>query len=190
MSIIRSLINNDNIFSTNFSTNLPSHQQYRNAILFYPHQHFCTITFFNICQYYVCDQSLTFVQLFCNPIDCSPPGSFVHGILQARMLEWVAISSPRGSSWCIDWTCISCTGGWILYHWATWEAPINIIGENKISPLILSDWICWLNMFIIHLYFFGELLLYTFCNFHTGHWKLKVLKWFSRDHFQIRYAWQ
>ena len=148
------------------------------------------LLFFNICQYYACGQSLSFVQLFCNPLDCSPPGSFVHGILQARILKWVAISSPRGSSWCIDWTCISCTGQWILYHWATWEAPINIIGENKISPLILSDWICWLNMFIIHLYFFGELLLYTFCNFHTRHWKLKVLKLFSRDHFQIRYAWQ
>ena len=33
---------------------------------------------------------------FCNPIDCSLPGSFVHGILQARILEWVAISSSRG----------------------------------------------------------------------------------------------
>ena len=34
-----------------------------------------------------------------DPMDCSPPGSFVHGILQARILEWVAISSSRGSSW-------------------------------------------------------------------------------------------
>ena len=34
----------------------------------------------------------------CDPIDCSPPGSSVHGILQARMLEWVAISFSRGSS--------------------------------------------------------------------------------------------
>ena len=34
----------------------------------------------------------------CNPMDCSPPGSSVHGILQARILEWVAISSSRGSS--------------------------------------------------------------------------------------------
>ena len=35
----------------------------------------------------------------CNPVDCSPPGSSVHGILQARILEWVAISFSRGSSW-------------------------------------------------------------------------------------------
>ena len=34
----------------------------------------------------------------CNSVDCSPPGSFVHGILQARILEWVAMSSSRGSS--------------------------------------------------------------------------------------------
>ena len=34
----------------------------------------------------------------CNPMDCSPPGSSVHGILQARVLEWVAISFSRGSS--------------------------------------------------------------------------------------------
>ena len=34
--------------------------------------------------------------ILCNPTDCSPPGSSVHGILQARILEWVAISSSRG----------------------------------------------------------------------------------------------
>ena len=35
----------------------------------------------------------------CNPMDCGPPGSFVHGILQVRILEWVARPSSRGSSW-------------------------------------------------------------------------------------------
>ena len=54
-----------------------------------------------------------------DPIDCSPPGSSVHGILQARTLEWVAMPSSRESSWCRDQTCISCTGRWLLYHWAT-----------------------------------------------------------------------
>ena len=42
--------------------------------------------------------SLSCVQLFCNPMDYSPPGFFVHGILQARILEWVDISFSRGSS--------------------------------------------------------------------------------------------
>ena len=44
----------------------------------------------------------------CNPIYCSPPGSSVHGILQARILEWVAMPSSRESSLCIS--CISCIG--------------------------------------------------------------------------------
>ena len=41
------------------------------------------------------------------PIDCSLPGSSVHGILQARMPEWAAMLSSRGSSWPKDWTCVS-----------------------------------------------------------------------------------
>ena len=58
--------------------------------------------------------------LLYDPMDCSPPGSSAHCILQARILWWVAISSSRGSSWPRDWTCISCTGRQILNHWATW----------------------------------------------------------------------
>ena len=49
-------------------------------------------------------------------INCSPPASFVRGIFQAKILEWVAISSSRGSSWSRDRTHISCIGRWILYH--------------------------------------------------------------------------
>ena len=68
-------------------------------------------------------QSLNYVQLqlFCNPLDCSPPGSFIHGIFQARILEWVAISFFKGSSPPTDWTPASCIGRQILYHWATRE---------------------------------------------------------------------
>ena len=43
----------------------------------------------------------------CDPLDYNPPGSSVHGISQARMLEWVDISYSRGSSWPRDWTCVS-----------------------------------------------------------------------------------
>ena len=46
-------------------------------------------------------------QSICDPMDCSPPGSSVHGISQARILEWVAISSSRGPSWSRDRTCVS-----------------------------------------------------------------------------------
>ena len=55
--------------------------------------------------------SLSHVWLFCNPTDCSLPGSSVHGISQARIMEWVAMSFSRGSSWPRDWTCISCIAG-------------------------------------------------------------------------------
>ena len=61
----------------------------------------------------------------CDPIDCSPPGSSIHGISQARILEWVAISYSRGSSSPRDQnhlSCISCFGRQILYHCTTWEA--------------------------------------------------------------------
>ena len=47
----------------------------------------------------------------CDPVDCSPPGSSVHGILQARTLEWVAMPSYRGSSQPRDQTCVSCMAG-------------------------------------------------------------------------------
>ena len=46
----------------------------------------------------------------------------VHGIFQARILEWVAISSSRGSSCPRDQACVSCVGRQTFHHWATWEA--------------------------------------------------------------------
>ena len=55
-------------------------------------------------------------------MDCSLLGSSVHGISQARILEWVAISFSRGSSWFRDQTHVSCIAGrffTILYHWGT-----------------------------------------------------------------------
>ena len=55
-------------------------------------------------------------------MDYNLPGSSVHGISQTRILEWVVISFPRGSSWPKDWTHISCIGRWVICHWATWEA--------------------------------------------------------------------
>ena len=66
----------------------------------------------------------------CDPVDGSPPGSSVHGVLQTRILEWVVISSSTGSSQSRDGThisCISCTGRLTLYHSATCEAH-NLTG--------------------------------------------------------------
>ena len=58
----------------------------------------------------------------CDPMDCSPPGSSVHGISQARILEWVTTSFSRGSSWPRDQTWVSCIGRPLLYHWVTRKA--------------------------------------------------------------------
>ena len=55
--------------------------------------------------------SLQLCPTLCNPMDCSLPGSSVHGILQARILEWVAMPSSRGSSQSRDQTCVSCIAG-------------------------------------------------------------------------------
>ena len=71
----------------------------------------------------------------CDPTDCSPPGSSIHGILQVRILEWVAISSSRGSSRPRDQTrvsCISCTVG----RFCNAEPP----GKPQISHGIIYIW--------------------------------------------------
>ena len=87
----------------------------------YPHSH----TYICVCVC-VC-VALSRVQLFCDPMNCSLPGSSVHGIFQARILEWVAISFSRRFSRARDQTQGSCIGKQILYHWATWEAPYTHI---------------------------------------------------------------
>ena len=69
------------------------------------------------------------VWLFCNPMDCSPPGSSVHLISQARILEWATTSFSRESSQPRDWTYVSCIGRRVLYCWATREALI--IGDRR-----------------------------------------------------------
>ena len=59
----------------------------------------CSLYIFcsQVCTVHACSVAQSCLTL-CDPMDCIPPGSFVHGILQARILEWVAISSSRRSS--------------------------------------------------------------------------------------------
>ena len=73
----------------------------------------------------------------CDPMDCSTPGTSVHGISQARIPEWVAISSSRGSSPLRDWTSVSWIGRWILYQRATWEAPSSLITNGKLFYIVI-----------------------------------------------------
>ena len=58
----------------------------------------------------------------CDPMGYSLLGFSVHEILQARMLEWVAISSFRGSSWPRDQIWFFCIAGSSFYYWSTWES--------------------------------------------------------------------
>ena len=81
------------------------------------------VTFHPLCVY-VCVRAHAHIlaQLcltLCDPMDSSPPGSSLHGILQARILEWVAISSSQGSSdtGIKPTSHVSCTDKQILYHW-------------------------------------------------------------------------
>ena len=68
----------------------------------------------------------------CDPMDCSPPGSYVYRILQTRILEWVAISFSRGSSWPRDRTQVSHTAGRLFTNWATRQTQYSLdLGCSK-----------------------------------------------------------
>ena len=94
----------------------------------------------------------------CNPTDCSPPGSSVHGILQASILEWPAITFSRGSSQPRDWTLIyiadrfftiwatgkSCTSVW-EHHIFMKEGMFSIlwrIARFHLNQKLSSAWVC------------------------------------------------
>ena len=77
----------------------------------------------------------------CDPVDSSPLGFSVHGIFQARILEWVAISSSRGSFWPRNWIYVFCIDRWILYHWVTWEAQFLFLWYFMSYPFLTrSSW--------------------------------------------------
>ena len=70
----------------------------------------------------------------CDPMDCSPPGSSVHGILQARILEWVAIPFSRRSSWPRDPIQVSRIAGGFFTPWATTESGLTAKrAKNRLS---------------------------------------------------------
>ena len=80
----------------------------------------------------------------CELIDSSLPGSSVHGIFQARIPEWVAISFSMGSSWSRDQTlvfCISCVGRWILYQ-------LCYLGSPRLEKQAIQN--RWVNIWMYH----------------------------------------
>ena len=73
----------------------------------------------------------------CDPMDYSLPEFSAHGIFQARVVEWVAISFSRGSSQPRDRTHVFCIGKWTVYHKVTWEAQkVNI----SVKLIAYSTW--------------------------------------------------
>ena len=91
--------------------------------------------------------------LLCDLTDCSPPGLCVHGISQARILEWVAISCSRGSSWPTDRTYISCIGRRVLYYWATWILKVICShSKNLEQPIWCSHQWCRRETLSLHPY--------------------------------------
>ena len=118
----------------------------------------------------------------CNPVGCSPTGSSICGILQARILEWVVLPSSKRSSQHRDQTCISCFGSWILYHGSPLRRPVllrflktalSLIGTLvffhlfsnvlTISMLNISSsppaWSLWRRMLRLYLIDFSEHLI-------------------------------
>ena len=68
----------------------------------------------------------------CHPMDCNPPGSSIHGSLQARVLEWVAIFLSRESSWPRDRTWVSRIVGRRFTNWATREVPHTLTAAKSL----------------------------------------------------------
>ena len=88
-------------------------------------------------------------------MDCSLPGSSVHGILQARILEWVAIPFSTGSSWPRDWTWVSCIAGRFFTVWAIGKSHSFLLGTAQSpklpgslpwdvpNPFVSNLWFIW-----------------------------------------------
>ena len=95
---------------------------------------------FNVCR----AKSLQSCSTLCDAMDCSQPGSSVHGILQARILEWVTISFSKGSSQPRGQTrsyYVSCIGRWVLYHWRNLGSPITINSFKQRHSIHVSAYI-------------------------------------------------
>ena len=118
-------------------------------------------------------KSLQSCSILCDPMGCSLPGSSVHGILQARILEWVTMPSSRGSSPPWDQThasCISCIGRQVFTMSAIWEAlpqgHHHNNGEPKSLPGDMTEKVfyqcCWWRKT-----FMGKPPLNCFCIMET-----------------------
>ena len=137
----------------------------------------------------VCTCQLCLCLTLYNPRDCSPPGSSVHGSFQSRILEWVAISFSRGSSWPRDWTyvsCVSCIGREILYHMGS-SFPWPILKNNLYKVFLEFELLTHSFMHAVIFKCLPGFRLYTrLCGF-IGEHKAKPL-FLSIFHMSINYS--
>ena len=90
---------------------------------------------------YMRARSLQSCLTLCDPMVYSPPGSSVHRILQARILEWIAMPSSRGYSRARGWTrvsCVPCIGRWVLDHSCHLASPLPVVVSSNVGPWILK----------------------------------------------------
>ena len=93
------------------------------------------------------DKLLQWCLILSNPMDYSPPGSSVHWILQARILEWLAISSSRGSSRSRGQTCVP----YVYLHWQEASSPLAPPGKTTVYYISnLNENLQWFNL--IHIF--------------------------------------
>ena len=113
-----------------------------------------------------------------NPLDCSLPGSSVHGISQARILEWVAISSSMGSAWPRGRTQAPRIGRWVLYQRATRESQIWNRSKLNTYLLFIEIILVFENFFTFIQILKWELFTWNLCEVH---WWAIDTKWSIRN---------
>ena len=116
----------------------------------------------------------------CDTMDCSLPASSIHGIFQAGILKWVAVSFSRGSSWPRDRTQVSHIAGRHFTFWATREAASGSIGSawgqasNFCSVILLTlDWFLFTN---VSFFFFSFLIYENVRVYWTCLWLERIIK--------------
>ena len=112
----------------------------------------------------MCTKLLQSCPTLCDPMDSSLPGSYVHGILQARIQEWVAVSLSRGSSqtrYQTPISYVSCTGRQFLYHQHHLQSPLNFFcGAQSLQscPTLCDPMECSLPGSSVHGIFLARIL--------------------------------
>ena len=121
--------------------------------------------------------------ILCNLMDCSMPGSSVHEILQARMLEWIAISFSRSSFPPRDQTWVSYIAGGFFTNWATREAKIHLkIHPNPVWKVSTKIWLSFtvpsIIMALLSSKLYGQNFLSYLCPLSLRHPDIQPIKFF------------